>query len=453
MPVHQERRRTDTGGILCDNDVLRLRVVSTPATLAMIIEARNANGAWTSLASTVPLAQGMPAPALRCHVAEPLLEEGEVTGVRLSGTVEHTPVTLSVRLNPDSNWCQVQLGADSASSALSSTWYLAPEFGQPDICWPAPAVDPLEAPAAFYQAGAHFIAMLPPFDDVSPRRDTLQCSGAEEMMALMFRHDLEGDQAEVMPGRCQLTYALCADARALHCRGFQEIVRAQGTHDALLYMTPALGDDAQGDRPPLPAAPDTSGWVPFMTEGTPAQITAFVRHALTGVENAQWYLLDDALCWLDRLCFQQRIYETPGGLPFGSFSHGPSWEVAALWLPEVLLQAFRATGIAEYAYRAIAALAALPSHQYRPALGQLYEQYGDLYIHLDALAVFSLTGAEATQVAMLPNGLMLTVNAAQAGDPVRLVIDGSEDGYTLVINGECYGYLPITLLREGILVN
>ncbi len=154
----------------------------------------------------------------------------------------------------------------------------------------------------------------------------------------------------------RLAYDLCLDARALPMQGFQQIVRLLGSREALILAGSMPATPLAGELPPLPPLPDTLDWIPFLYEGAPEAIAAWVHYALSLATQDDWHLLEDALCWLDRLCLHQRVFEVPGSEPLGAFGSGAAWQSTALWAPILLLQAFRLTGMLEYAYRAKAAL-------------------------------------------------------------------------------------------------
>lgn len=159
---------------------------------------------------------------------------------------------------------------------------------------------------------------------------------------------------------------------------------------------------------------------------------------------------EEALRWLDRLCFHQHVFETPGGAPLGSIGTGAPWQVTSLWMPSLLLQAYRMTGMSEYAYRARAALSALAPEDQARVLQHLAPRFGDIYLHADCQEVIALGPVEIHAARCTPAAIALDLARTVPDAPLLLVAEGITAPCLLTINGESLGLLPPARFHAGI---
>lgn len=460
--MQRERRHLEDGSIICENGVLRFRVISENATLGLQLETCTETGIWVPLVCTPPggdvqyqRANGEVA-TVAFTSFEPVTVNRQTRGVVLYGEMDEMLVTFTSLLSPWGGWSRHRLQVDKLPAfplnRLTQSWQLANVFGQPDMCWPTRAIYGAElaaAPAAFVQAGEHFLAMVPDLEDGEVAQWGLQpCTPGDATLTVGF---MPTDGAQPLPaGEARFAYSLYLDARALPQRGFQQVVRMLGASDALRL---AMIDQSAGPvaaLPALPETPDDASWQPFMREGTPAAIAALIGNALAHAKDDEWHMLEYALCWLDRLCLQQRVVEVAGGGPLGMVGNGSAWQAAAMWMPVLLLEAFRLTGISEYASRAIAALAALSADEQACVLAYLCPRYGDVYVNADHEETVALHGAVVRSAVFMGDEVALVLDGMAIEPVVTVVLDGVEPSYTVTVNGEWLGRIPTTDLRAGI---
>ncbi len=462
LSVRQDRRHSEHGSIICENGVLRLRVIRPGSSLGLVIEARNMHEQWILLASTPPagsadyLDDAGVAQEMRFYAYDPLLTDGQTHGIVMYGNLGEARVTFTSTLTDASTWTQHLLEIHDITPApcrqLVQSWQLAPSFSCAEIAWPARVRQQrtlIETPAAFQQVGAFFAALVPNIEegDCSLLGVQSQVHG----QASLSYGIIDNDQAPLIPPRnMKLAYALCLDARALPQRGFQEIVRLSGSQEALAIADYTTGAPSADQLPALPSVPDTADWIPFMYEGSPATIAAGVQYLLSLVAEGDWHFLEDALCWLDRLCFHQRVFELPGGDPLGSIGAGDGWQTTALWMPSLLLQAYRLTGILEYAYRAKAALSAMSPADRSCVLQQLSPVFGDIYVHLEYQNAFALGPVEIHSVIYGAGEIALELESPAKSTPLTLIVAGMGEPCTVFVNGESLGILPPAQLQAGI---
>lgn len=441
---------------------MSLRVIRTGASLELSIDALDEAGERVSLRYAPSISSCQAASptseelALHFFAFDPLVGEGGACGVRLQGTLGPHPVTLIACPDPHGPWCRVRFDLHPreplAVTRLQHRWHFEPEWADPDVSWPPQTVCGSQLSghaAAFFQVGPLFSALVPDLEDGDSSRLRLQVDAAD---SLALDYGIAVEDAALIPSDrpLQFSYAICLDTRALADSGFQQVVRLLGNHDALTSFSIVPQPTRPGELPPLPPVADDGGWAPFGREGTPAEIAALVRHYLARAADEDWHGLDLGLRWLDRLCLQQHLVEMPGGSPFGSFGLGADWTAAARHLPQLLLTAFRATGIQEYAYRALAAICALPEEDRAVLLCPLREEFGDIYLNTDFSNAVLLTPIDRFAFRLTPTAVKLQVTGTRTVDPLRLVVDGMQDELAVTVNGEHLGTLPAGVLREGI---
>lgn len=456
--VRPERRRIEDGSLICENGHLRLRVTREGRSLALVVETRGVDQRWGSLAFSssgedIVAVDADGVDQAGCFIAfDPLQIAEETQGVTLHGQLGGATLTLTATLDDTSTWCQLRLtaaGVDGDCRRLTQQWRLLPGETPPAVCWPR-AVARGEAlaclPAAFVQDGPVFAALVAEPDDDDLRPYGLEVNTADPIC-------IEYGLWERPPaGSVQLVYRLGLDARALPERGFQQVARLLGSREELALAGRCPATPADGPLPELPAPVDVGEWHPFVWEGTVDTMAAVVRRELAAGMAGDWQALERGLCWLDRLCLHQRTVgapgaSTPGAVP-GAFGPEEEWRIAAPWMPVLLMQAFKLTGIPEYAFRAQAALAALPAETQAVVLGHLRPAFGDLYAQADYGALVSLCGPEVTAACFTPDGLALEL--APDAALFRLVLDGSDDVYALTINGRPRGEFAAAALSAGI---
>ncbi len=462
VSVRKDNRHIEHGSIVCENSVLRLRVTRPDSSLRLVIEARDLHDNWLPLASSPPEwhpdyldADGL-AQQMQFYSYDPLLADGATYGITMHGFLGEARITLTSTISEASTWTQHRLEIydipQMPCRQLAQCWQLAPAFLSADIAWPAKVLQQsqlVETPAAFQQVGPFFVALVPDIEEGDAAllglRSTLQ-----EHASLAYGVIDSGQMVLIPPHGMRLAYTLCVDARALPLQGFQEIVRLHGSQEALALASGTLTAPLPGELPPLPALPDAIDWIPFMYEGSPGAIAAWVQYLLSLAEQGDDHLLEDALCWLDRLCFHQRVCELPGSDTLGSIGSGAAWQLARLWTPMLLLHAFRLTGMLEYAYRAKAALSALPPADQARMLHQLAPIFGDIYVHAEYQLALALGPVAIHAVTCKPQDIAVAFTRTQPHTPLRLVVTGAADFCTITVNAALLGVIPATQLSRGI---
>jgi|GEM_PF-1831726 len=456
--ARHERRRSEDGSLICDNGHLRVLVVRDGRSLGVAVQTRGLDMRWGSLAFTssgedihATAADGDDQAGF-FFTFDPLEIDGVTRGVTLHGKLGEAALSFVVTLDEIGTWCNMSLtvsGASAACRRLTQQWRLLPDDMQPELCWPA-TVTRGEAlafsPVAFVQDGPIFAAFVAEPAEDDPAIYGLEVSASDPVC---FEYGLwDGEHRGLPDAPIQLMYSIGLDARALPERGFQQVVRLLGSRDELLLPDRCLARPAAGMLPELASPDGADDWHPFRWEGTPEAVAATVRRKLAEAAAGDWQALEDGLCWLDRLCLQQCASGAPGASHLGSFGPPDDWHAAASWMPLLLMRAFALTGISEYAARALAALNALPPAQQPVVLGHLRPIFGDVYAQADFEEVVSLSGPEVTGAFFTPAGLELTVTPDLPR--FRLVLDGSDDIYTLAVNGKNLGAFDTAALRAGI---
>lgn len=459
-----ERRRCDNGSLICENGPLRLRVAQDGRSLALAIEARAEDETWGPWSLTTSGADLLYVSANGARHAgvffafDPVELRGQTQGVVLYGHLGEASLTLTALLSTASTWCHLRLLVNGITQSpcrrLMQSWRLPDLHEYPALCWPQATVRQQELagnPAAFLQQDALFAALVPKLE-----AEELDVNGLQFRMQecpLLEYGIWDGEQrAWDLAEPVRLSYSLCLDTRALPERGYQQVVRMLGARDDLVLVGRTAAQPTDGALPELPATPSASEWHPFLWEGTPEAITALVRDMLARAAAGEWPALETGLVWLDRLCLHQRLLDVSGEVPPGAFGDSPRWATITCWMPSLLLQAFRLTGIPEYAFRGLAALNALPAHEQAVALGQLQPTFGDIFVQAEFREVIALSGTEVTAADFTVEGVCLELEWGEQTAPVRVVMDGIEDQYALVVNGRDFGQLPLTTLRDGIIV-
>lgn len=406
--------------IICENGVIRLRVVRQDHTLTVMIDACDDAGAWTTLACS-------PGEATVCQTTDaaektaayttmaPVQVNGRTLGVTLQGTAGAATVTFRSRIAPSGMWTDHRLEVRSVPGALcrrlTHAWHFAPEV-TPGMYYP---LTPLDGAAlagssvAFLQADMRALALVPDLEECDEGHHNLQVDVTDTPARIRYSITTGAGQP-ALPSPPSLAYALFADARSLPQGGFQQVVRWLGSQEQLRLTAgyPALTIPAT-TPPPLPAPPDATAWVPFMHEGRPVEIVALVADALARGEQ-DWRMLEEGLRWLDRLCLQQCTQHVPDGPALGSLGTGPDWAVAAVWMPFLLFTAHALTSIPEYAYRGIAALYALPATQQSAALGTVSPTFAHLLTPMILQGITHPTAADPFAQVYTGNPLWYTVN-------------------------------------------
>lgn len=462
--VHQDRRRVEHGSIICDNGAVRLRIVRPGASLVLVIDARDLQEQWVPLASTPAdadidfLDADGGEQSIRFHSYDPLEVDGRTCGIVLHGSLGNARVSLTSLLPDASTWSQHTLEihglAHTDCRRLTQRWHLASEYLCAETSWPSRIIhgDELaESPAAFQQAGPLFAALAPDLEEGDSSFLGVH-SHIQDHPCLEYGVLTSDHRTLKLPETLKLAYALCLDARALPQRGFQQIVRELGSQEALAAAGGCATAPSTDALPPLPAVPDATDWLPFTYEGPALSIAALTQHLLLLAEQGDWHLLEDALCWLDRLCFHQRVFETPGGAPLGTIGSGPAWQPTALWMPVLLLHAFRLTGIFEYAHRALTAISALAPAEQALVMGQLAPTYGDIYLHADFQEALALGPVEILSAVCTPGAIWFELDGSACSAPQRLVVDAADGAYTVTVNGHALGAISSAQLRAGLAI-
>lgn len=456
--MNSDHRLPTSGSLVCDNGLVKLRIVHTGLSLGILLEADGET--CTPSLFYAPSAHD-------CHVEnasgerltlqyftfDPVQQHGETCGVMLRGVLGGHPATLTATLEKHSIWCRVRFQLGPASSLrgvrLAHRWQLvAPPTGEM-ISWPPNPVRQemlVENPAAFMQCGSIFSALAPDLEEGDYRHLGLNID-AEGTPSYVYGAMATEGQAFDLGTPLRFAYTLGLDADAIPRYGFQHVIRLLGYHDALKDASAGVTRTLPGKMPPLPSVYDCAGWVPFLREGSPAHIAALTQYYLSLAED-EWRQLDQGLYWLDRLCYHQRLYEIPGGPCFGSL--GGEWGGVGQWMPCLLFEAFHLTGISEYAYRGNAALGALPDAERGVVIAHLRERFGDIYLDADRGGAVLLTELDAFHTTVTPDGIQLEIACHDRIEPLQLVLEGCQAAYTLTINGESLGLLPTAILRAGI---
>jgi len=452
--ARHERRRSEDGSLICENGHLRVLVVRDGRSLGVVVQTRGIDMRWGSLAFAssgedihATGADGVDQAGF-FFTFDPHQVDGVTNGVTLHGKLGDAALAFIVTLDEIGTWCGMRLtvsGAPATCRRLTQQWRLLPDDMPPELCWP-PTVIRGESlafsPAAFVQDGPIFAALVADLTEDDPSLYGLEVSASDPVC---FEYGL-WDGLPATP--VQLAYSIGLDARALPERGFQQVVRLLGSRDELLLPDRCLALPGAGMLPELASPDGAEDWHPFLWEGTPEAMAATVRRKLAEAAAGDWQSLEDGLCWLDRLCLQQCACGTPGASNLGAFGPPEEWHAAAPWMSLLLMRAFTLTGIPEYAARGLAALNALPPAHQAVVLGHLRPIFGDLYALADFEELVSLSGPEVTAALFTPAGLELTV--APDLPRFRLVLDGSDDAYTLSVNNKNLGAFDTATLRAGI---
>ena len=459
-----ERRSLEIGSVICENGLLRLRVLQDGHSLAVAVEAQEDDGDWGVTALTLGGAdicwQEVSGPPQEGYffAFDPVIRAGATTGVALHGQAGEMKLTLTILLMSSGPWFSQHLVAHGnvarACGYFIQRWQLLGLSEFPEVSWPRHLLCGnalADNPVIFLQDANIFAALVPDSDE-----SNLESRGMQMHLDAhpIFTYGIWPDAQA--PAECgeqfSLQTALCLDTRALPERGFQQVVRWLGCREGIAGCVPSTVAPVTGTLPPLPAPPATIEWHPFQWEGAPEGIAALVEHCLQQADAGEWAQLEEGLVWLDRLCLHQHTIVTSDAYPLGAFGSGPHWQEVAAWMPVLCLHAFRLTGNTEYAARGLAALYALPDARQAVVLSALQHTFGSLYIQADFAEVISLGGPAVLDADFTADGLTLRLQSDAPDHPVRLILDGLEDRYALTINGESLGTLPTGLLREGITI-
>ena len=462
MPaVKQERRDNELGSIVCENGALRLRVTQENHALTVVVDAMGAMNQWGPLALRASGADVCYADASDVAVEgifstfDPFELDEQTRGVVLHGHLGDVKLTSMILLQPSGPWFTQRLQAygDDLGTCrrLTQRWRLAGIANYPEVAWPHTMIRGAELvgnPTAFLQEETSFAALLPEGDeeDLQSLILTLDLQDAPR-----FEFGLWPEQAHLaataVPSRLQAQ--LCLDARALNERGFQHVVRLLGNREGFTPLDgmPAFPDHAT--LPALPCIPEMREWHPFMWEGSPAAMASLVDTCFQQAEEENGPQLEQGLVWLDRLCLHQHAIGVPGESSLGSVGNGPQWSAVAVWLPVLLLRAYRFTGIPEYACRGLAALRALPRTEQAAILQHLQPTFGDLYINAIFQEVLPLRAMRVITSDFTPDSLNLHIDCP-GQRTLRIVLEGLEEQYSLTVNGCALGHLPLAQLRAGI---
>jgi len=455
-----DRRRDEDGSLICENGHLRLRVIQDGRSLGVMIDTPGvdtAGGALNFFSSGEDIhyqAADHSHCVGRFHAFDPLDIDGQPRGITLYGQLGEASMLLTVILDDNSIWCRQRLlvsGYAQPPQRLTQLWQLRTAEMFPEFCWPLTRLHGealAHSPAAFLQDGPVFAALVADAEDADPLPFGLEVTTSD---AILFEYGIQEGSAHPWPAAqpIRLSSALALDTRALPERGFQQVVRFLGSQGTLAVASQSAAQPAPGLLPKLHDSQDMGEWHPFVWEGTPEAIAAAVQRKLATALTGDWHALEEGLCWLDRLCLQQRPYGTPLETPLGAVGPGEAWRNVALWMPILLMQAFQLTGISEYAFRARAALHALPTSAQSIVLSHLNPAFGHLYAQADYQEVAPLSGPLVMDAHWTASGLELDVAPDDAAT-LRLVLDGSEDAYTVTVNGHPFGPLPAHTLRAGI---
>ncbi len=447
--VHERRGYKECE--MCETGALRLSIVQDSGTQVLQWDARDAYDRWIPLLTCTPAndlllrdARGEEYPA-RVHTFEPVLQAGEARGVALRGRLGDATMELTLLLGDEGTWCRQWLeltGPLPPGAVLAQRWLFAGGLVTPRLRWPAAPVSGTAlatAPAALAQDAHCFAALVPELDAGAGTLGHL----TDDDGGLEYHLPLPDGDATL-----GLSSFICLDARSLPWRGYQQVVRLLAK-DAPFPTAFSPHPAAHGILPLLPESALHLSWRPLLQEGAPLDMVAHVLHGLTAAaDGGDWSLLDDTLCWLDRLCLHQCVRAVPGGPPIGAVGDGPDWLGVAAWMPVLLLEAFRVTGIAEYAQRGRAALGALPPETAGAVFAALYPRFGDLCVLPDLGEVLALTDIGP----VLPSfgDQRIALHLPRTDRPLRVVVDGRDNRYALAINDTSFGELATDLLRKGV---
>ncbi len=379
--VVSERRMGHEGVIVGENETLRLRVVRRDFSLGVIIDAIGESGDWTYLTELEAdtdiqalSANGTPQ-SCRYFTFDPLYQEEHSVGMVLRGALGKASVAHTIYLSDQGPWCYQEIsvkGLPSAVHDVTVCWRFRFCATSPEVEWPSSARhdgQPVMHPASFLQAGAHFLALVP---DPATAPCRVWTEGGGNPGVTLGIGTASTDETKPLEAK----FVLCADARALPERGFQQVVRYLCSRDepTMRYR------DLPSVLPPpvLPALQDSTAWRPFIAEGLPAEIASLTALWLARADT-DWAALDVALCWLDRLCLHQSAPLWEQRQSIEGVAEGCDWDVAVIWLPALLLRAFALTGMTEYAGRALVLLESLPDACRAQALAAL-DPWGRQYL-------------------------------------------------------------------------
>jgi hypothetical protein len=460
MPLVQERRRPVEGSIVSENDVLRLRVVQAGATLGLVLDARDDLGQWVAAATSAGvdlraiLEDGRHVTAV-LYQFEPIAIRGVTRGVLFRGTLDGATLLWWVTLDASGPMTRHRIMVSSARPTpyrrLTQRWFLSLPT-PPNLHWPeAPQVGGALAHvgAALLQCDKVFCGLAPDLEEGEPTTCGLESDGGHEPF---LEYGVLGpdDRGRLASGAVRFAYALCYDARAWPGRGFQAMIRFLGARPALTH---AVMEDAHlpesAELPLLPDAGAVTGPEPALLALPADRALARVAAQFARVDAGDLGVLDDALARLDWLLKEQCVYALPTGAPLGSLPSTPEWCIAAPSLPLVLWDAFRLTGLVEYAHRSVAALAVLPPALRAAVTARLHARFGDVYVQADTEEVIPLGAVTVERALFTPDAVTLTL---RAGRPVRVVLDGGNSAYNLVVNGAALGHLSAAALHAGVSV-
>lgn len=460
--AYVKRRDDSLGIIICDNETARLRVVRLASSLGLAFDAYNADGQWESILHAPTEADFLLVGATGEDVPyqyfafDPVLVQGRTRGVTLYGCLGSEKFSLTALLSDEGNWCHFSCDFPATPPEqlcrFTQNWRHVAPTSTPEILWPRNPVYQQELignPAAFFQRGSVFAALVSDLEEGECGELGLQVNISDQL-GFDYGVMAAGGHPLDLGSAFRFAYHICLDTQAQEYYGYQQVVRMLGNHDALKVVSVGEYQPTTDPMPALPLVAENPRWIPFTLEGTPLEIAALTYKYFLQAKAQDWEALEAGVRWLDRLCYHQHLDEAPGIAPFGSVGNGPQWDAVAHWLPQLLLEAFRLTGIVEYAQRAIAAIGALSPCQRSVVLDRLHPQFGDIYINADHGEALLLTNLDKFQPIMTTEGIDLTIGRPQAATPLCLMVDGSQASYTLVINGESLGVLPAEQLREGI---
>jgi hypothetical protein len=460
MPLVQERRRPVEGSIVSENDVLRLRVVQAGATLGLVLDARNDMGQWVAAATSA----GVDLRAIHddgrqftatLYQFEPIAIRGHTRGVLFRGTLEGATLLWWVTLDASGPITRHRVMVSSPRPTpyrrLTQRWFISlPDT--PNLHWPeAPqqSVGLAHIGAAMLQCEKVFCGLAPDLEEGEPSTCGLESDGGDEPF---MEYGVMGpdDHGRLASGAVRFAYALCYDAHAWPGRGFQEIIRFLGSRPAVTHAVMEGGQLTESEElPRLPDAGIVTGPEPPLPALAADRALARVAAQFARVDAGEWGVLDAALTRLDWLLKEQCVYALPTGVPLGSLPRTPEWCMAAPSLPIVLWEAFRLTGVAEYAHRSVAALAGLPPALRATATARLQARFGDVYVQADTEEVIPLGAVTVERALFAPDAVTLTL---RAGRPIRVVLDGGNGACNLVVNGTAFGRLSAEELRAGVSV-
>ncbi|MHB9025067.1 MAG: hypothetical protein ACYC7E_12995 [Armatimonadota bacterium] len=454
-----ERRQLVDGSIVYEGTTSRLRVVRASTSLGITIDVFDSAGSCVPLIAT-PLGSDLElieedgaGHIARFASFEALYRHGTISGIMLCGLLRASPITLTIHPDQAGSCYHIHIRWENPHPLpcrrLAHSWRLAPEYLPVQMRWPAEAgvvCSPLQA--AFVQTDTYYCGLAP-----DPEEATCAALGARVVVDDDVRLESgvlpAGEGTATTPTGFSFAYTLSVDGRAQPGRGFQLLARQLGRSGALACAVAERVQSGPGVIPPLPQIPAARDWSPCHREGSPAEIAALARHYLSLAEQGDLYHLDTGLCWVDRLCLEQQVYEVPGGIPTGHLGSGPEWETVNRWAPELFFDAFRLSGRAEYIARGLAAFAALPENSRGALFTRLWRRYGDIYLHADFQEAIALGQADTVLPVFTEDGIELLIDTS-IPRPRRLVIEGSRERYSLRVNGVLLGHFPSEELRAGI---